>query len=94
MKDTIAPTNKRELMTYIQHVLGTHESPAELEEIASTVMGHVREVMKPYINGERSVERQQYYSPLVNRVENAYARNDYETLHILLQSLVGLIELE
>ena len=89
-----APGNKRQLATYLNDVLATLQSPAQLEAEAERIIGTVRRIMRPYIQGERSSERQQYYSLPVTQIEKAYAARDFENFSFALDSLVGRIELE
>ena len=87
------PQDKRELRTYLEQF--DLRNPQELEINAVEIVGHVRRIMTPYVVGERGEPLRGYYTPAVERIEDAYSKKDFrEAFPNALDFMIFSVELE
>jgi len=90
---TSVPADKRSLRDYLKTI--DLKNPAKLRERSDEIMANVRTIMNLYVNGERGEPLRAYYTPAVERIEEAFMKKDFrKAFPEALDFMIGSVDWE
>jgi len=93
MSEQKIPKDKWSLRNYLKRL--DLYNPQQLEMESGKILEYVRNVMGPYVRGERGEPLREYYAPVVELIESSYKKRDFKKeLPEALESMIGFVDWE